>query len=118
MFDEKSLKTLEYGKTLEMLCAFAQSEGEKTATLSLVPQDTLEAARHALDLTAEADRVLFEFSVNPSFAVDDIEEVIVQAKKCAVLSIAELLKVGRALRVARRLDKALRTVTDIPLHSE
>lgn len=81
MFDEKSLKTLEYGKILEMLCAFAQSEGGKTATLSLVPQDTLEAARHALDLTAEADRVLFEFSVNPSFAVDDIEEVIVKAKK-------------------------------------
>lgn len=118
MFDEKSLKTLEYGKILEMLCAFAQSEGGKTATLSLVPQDTLEAARHALDLTAEADRVLFEFSVNPSFAVDDIEEVIVKAKKGAVLSIAELLKVGRALRVARRLDKALRTVTDIPLLSE
>lgn len=118
MFDEKSLKTLEYGKILEILCAFAQSEGGKTATLSLVPQDTLEAARHALDLTAEADRVLFEFSVNPSFAVDDIEEVIVKAKKGAVLSIAELLKVGRALRVARRLDKALRTVTDIPLLSE
>lgn len=118
MFDEKSLKTLEYGKILEMLCAFAQSEGGKTATLSLVPQDTLEAARHALDLTAEADRVLFEFSVNPSFAVDDIEEVIVKAKKGAVLSITELLKVGRALRVARRLDKALRTVTDIPLLSE
>lgn len=118
MFDEKSLKTLEYGKILEMLCAFAQSEGGKTATLSLVPQDTLEAARHALDLTAEADRVLFEFSVNPSFAVDDIEEVIVKAKKGAVLSIAELLKVGRALRVARRLDKALRMVTDIPLLSE
>lgn len=118
MFDEKSLKTLEYGKILEMLCAFAQSEGGKTATLSLVPQDTLEAARHALDLTAEADRVLFEFSVNPSFAVDDIEVVIVKAKKGAVLSIAELLKVGRALRVARRLDKALRTVTDIPLLSE
>lgn len=118
MFDEKSLKTLEYGKILEMLCAFAQSEGGKTATLSLVPQDTLEAARHALDLTAEADRVLFEFSVNPSFAVDDIEEVIVKAKKGAVLSISELLKVGRALRVARRLDKALRTVTDIPLLSE
>lgn len=34
------------------------------------------------------------------------------------MSIAELLKVGRALRVARRLDKALRTVTDIPLLSE
>lgn len=118
MFDEKSLKTLEYGKILEMLCAFAQSEGGKSAVLSLAPQDTLEAARHALDLTAEADRVLFEFSVNPSFAVDDIEEVIVKAKKGAVLSIAELLKVGRALRVARRLDKALRTVTDIPLLSE
>lgn len=118
MFDAKSLKTLEYGKILEMLAAFSQSEGGKERSLGLTPFGTLEEARHALDLTAEADRVLFEFSVNPSFAVDDIEELLVKADKGAVLAIPELLRVGRTLRIARRLTKALSTVTNVPRLAE
>lgn len=114
MFDAKSLSTLEYGKILEMLAAFAQSEGGKERSLGLTPHETLAEARHALDLTAEADRVLFEFSVNPSFAVDDIEELLVKADKGAVLAIPELLRVGRTLRIARRLSKALAAVTNVP----
>lgn len=118
MFDEKSLSTLEYGKILEMLAAFAQSEGGKSRALEIRPYTTLEEAEHALNLTAEADRVLFEFSVSPSFAVDDISEILLKAEKGAVLAIPELLKVGRALRVARRLVKSLSKVINIPLLSE
>lgn len=118
MFDEKSLSTLEYGKILEMLAAFAQSEGGKSRALEIRPDTTLEEAEHALNLTAEADRVLFEFSVSPSFAVDDISEILLKAEKGAVLAIPELLKVGRALRVARRLVKSLSKVINIPLLSE
>lgn len=118
MFDEKNLSTLEYGKILEMLAAFAQSEGGKSRALEIRPYTTLEEAEHALNLTAEADRVLFEFSVSPSFAVDDISEILLKAEKGAVLAIPELLKVGRALRVARRLVKSLSKVINIPLLSE
>lgn len=118
MFDEKSLSTLEYGKILEMLATFAQSEGGKSRALEIRPYTTLEEAEHALNLTAEADRVLFEFSVSPSFAVDDISEILLKAEKGAVLAIPELLKVGRALRVARRLVKSLSKVINIPLLSE
>lgn len=118
MFDAKSLKTLEYGKILEMLAQFVQSEGGKERALAHVPFTSLEECRHALDMTAEADRVLFDFSVNPSFAVDDIKEILVKAEKGAVLAIPELLKVGRALRVARRLSKAISTVTEIAGLSE
>lgn len=118
MFDAKSLKTLEYGKILEMLAQFAQSESGKERALAHVPFTSLEECRHALDMTSEADRVLFDFSVNPSFAVDDIKEILVKAEKGAVLAIPELLKVGRALRVARRLSKAISTVTEIAGLSE
>ena len=65
-------------------------------------------------MTAEADRTLFEFSVSPSFAVDDIEETVVKSEKGAVLSIPEILRVGRALRVARRLVKAVTPVLGVP----
>lgn len=118
MFDAKSLKTLEYGKILEMLAQFAQSESGKERALAHVPFTSLEECRHALDMTSEADRVLFDFSVNPSFAVDDITEILVKADKGAVLAIPELLKVGRALRVARRLSKAISSVTEIAGLSE
>lgn len=114
MFDDKSLKTLEYGKILEMLAVHAQSEGGKASCRALRPAEAIGEAENALDMTAEADRVLFEFSVSPSFAVDDIEETLTKAEKGAVLSIPELLRVGRALRVARRIEKSVSAVTGIP----
>ena len=118
MFDEKSLHTLEYGKILDMLAAHAQSEGGKAACRALLPTSDIGEAELALDMTAEADRTLFEFSVSPSFAVDDIEETVVKAEKGAVLSIPELLRVGRALRVARRVGKSLTPVIGVPgLHA-
>lgn len=114
MFDEKSLNTLEYGKILSLLAAHAQSEGGKALCLALRPATTAGEASLALDMTAEADRTLFEFSVSPSFAVDDIEETVVKSEKGAVLSIPEILRVGRALRVARRLVKAVAPVLGVP----
>lgn len=118
MFDEKSLNTLEYGKILDMLATHAQSEGGKAACRALLPTSDIGEAELALDMTAEADRTLFEFSVSPSFAVDDIEETVVKAEKGAVLSIPELLRVGRALRVARRVGKSLTPVIGVPgLHA-
>ena len=117
MFDEKSLNTLEYGKILSLLAAHAQSEGGKALCLALrpaTPATTEGEASLALDMTAEADRTLFEFSVSPSFAVDDIEETVVKSEKGAVLSIPEILRVGRALRVARRLVKAVTPVLGVP----
>ena len=98
----------------EMLAAHAQSEGGKAACRGLRPVSVKEEAALALDMTAEADRTLFEFSVSPSFAVDDIEETVTKAEKGAVLSIPEILRVGRALRVARRLVKSLSAVTGVP----
>ena len=114
MFDDKSLNTLEYGKILSLLAAHAQSEGGKALCLALRPATTAGEASLALDMTAEADRTLFEFSVSPSFAVDDIEETVVKSEKGAVLSIPEILRVGRALRVARRLVKAVTPVLGVP----
>lgn len=114
MFDAKSLKTLEYDKILSLLADHAQSEGGKAKARAFVPCESIGEATFDLDLTAEADRTLFDFSVNPSFSVDDIEEILTKAEKGAVLSISEVLKVGRSLRVARRLSKSLATVNGIP----
>lgn len=115
MFDQKSLTTLEYPKILERLATFAQSQGGKKKASELVPYEKIADALHALNETAEADRVLFEYSLSPSFAVDDIGDILVKAKKGATLAIPDIMKVGRSLRVSRRLKYTFDKVKDCPL---
>ena len=81
----------------------------------LVPYEKIADALHALNETAEADRVLFEYSLSPSFAVDDIGDILVKAKKGATLAIPDIMKVGRSLRVSRRLKYTIDKVKDCPL---
>lgn len=115
MFDQKSLTTLEYPKILDRLATFAQSQGGKKKASELVPYEKIADALHALNETAEADRVLFEYSLSPSFAVDDIGDILVKAKKGATLAIPDIMKVGRSLRVSRRLKYTINKVKDCPL---
>lgn len=115
MFDQKSLTTLEYPKILDRLATFAQSQGGKKKASELVPYEKIADALHALNETAEADRVLFEYSLSPSFAVDDIGDTLVKAKKGATLAIPDIMKVGRSLRVSRRLKYTIDKVKDCPL---
>lgn len=115
MFDQKSLTTLEYPKILDRLATFAQSQGGKKKASELVPHEKIADALHALNETAEADRVLFEYSLSPSFAVDDIGDILVKAKKGATLAIPDIMKVGRSLRVSRRLKYTIDKVKDCPL---
>lgn len=118
MFDNKSLNTLEYPKILSELAAFAQSEGGREKARSLVPFEDIDSATRALDETAEADRVLYEFSLNPALSADDISKVLISAEKGAVLSIADIMKVGRTLRVSRKLKKCIETAVDVPILTE
>ena len=115
MFDQKSLTTLEYPKILDRLATFAQSQGGKKKASELVPYEKIADALHALNETAEADRVLFEYSLSPSFAVDDIGDILVKAKKGATLAIPDIMKVGRSLRVSRRHKYTIDKVKDCPL---
>lgn len=115
MFDEKSLTTLEYPKILAELAGFAHSAGGKEKARTLVPLESVADIERALSETDEADRVLFECALNPSFAVDDIEAPLIKAKKGAILSISEIMKVGRTLRASRRLKKTLDTAKDVPI---
>lgn len=115
MFDQKSLTTLEYPKILDRLATFAQSQGGKKKASELVPYEKIADALHALNETAEADRVLFEYSLSPSFAVDDIGDILVKAKKGATLAIPDIMNVGRSLRVSRRLKYTIDKVKDCPL---
>ncbi len=118
MFDAKSLNTLEYPKILDELAVYAQSRGGKNKACSLVPYANLADASHALDETQEADKILFEYSLSPSFAVDEVDEILIKAEKGAVLAIPEILKVGRTLRTSRKLKAAVCDLKDVPILCE
>lgn len=118
MFDAKSLTTLEYPKILAELSGFAQSVGGKDKAGSLIPYTSMTEIEHALAETAEADRVLFEYALSPCFAVDNVEGLLIQAQKGAILSISEILKVGRTLRTSRKLRSTLDKAKDTPILAE
>lgn len=115
MFDAKSLNTLEYPKILADWAKFAQSQGGKAKISAFVPFTLASDALHALDETREADKVLFEYLQSPSFAVDEISAILIKAKKGAVLAIPEIIKVGRAIRVSRRLKKSIEKIKDVEI---
>lgn len=115
MFDDKSLNTLEYPKILSALAGFCQSGGGKNKARSLKPFESMAEIERALCETDEADKVLFEYSQSPSFAVDDIQMIVLKARKGAILSISEIMKVGRSLRTARKLKRTIDLLKDIPL---
>ena len=115
MFDEKSLKTLEYDVILEQLASFAQSKGGKELALALRPVNDLTEATNSLAFTTEADHVLFDISVSPSFDVVDINEAVGRVIKGATLSIPELIDIGRCLRVSRKIIEAITKVPNVPL---
>lgn len=115
MFDEKSLKTLEYDVILDKLAQLCQSKGAKELAIKLNPVFDITQAQLMLDFTAEADHILFDLSMSPTFAVEDIHESIGRVKKGATLSIPELLEIGRCLRISRRIIESITKVPDTPL---
>lgn len=118
MTDNKSLTTLEYFKILDSLAGFCQSAGGREKARALRPFDSTAEIERALCETDEADRMLFEYVLNPDFSVDDIKDIVVKASKGAILSISEIMKVGRTLRTARLLRKTVGLAKDVPLLTE
>ncbi|HKL93905.1 MAG TPA: endonuclease MutS2, partial [Clostridia bacterium] len=117
MIDDRALVILEYNKILAQLASFTQSESAKAKVMLLRPVVEKSKAEQLLKETQEADRVLFEYAVSPSFAVDDLSTALSLAKKYATLSISDILKVGRCLATSRRVKTALAKINNIPILS-
>ena len=108
----KILNLLEYDKILEMCSTYASSSVAKEAILSLIPSPTFEDAERLLSETEEADKILYTYSITPNFAFDDISFALERASVLSVLTMGELLRVARVLRVSRNLKTTLSKVSD------
>lgn len=118
MFDEKSLRTLEYPKFLAIVGGYAMSESGRQRILNSLPTCDFEEAERELNKTEEADKVLYDYATSPNFAVDDLSEVLFKASKGFMLSIGELLMTARLLRASRNLKVTINSISDVPLLSE
>ncbi len=116
--EERTCRTLEFDKILDMLAAVAPTSGAKQLALSVLPDDEPETVAARLTRTGDALRLLAEKGM-PSFGmIEDIAEPLERATKGATLTPRELLAVGNVLRTARglldysRVNRTFETVLD------
>ena len=110
--NRKSLKILEYDKILGSIANYTSSEHAKNTVLSIKPTVSLEEAEYWLNLTEEAYKISYEHCVSPTFALDNMSEILNNAKKHATLSCADILKVCRLLRTSRLAYSAINQIND------
>ena len=102
MVAEKTLFSLEFNKIREILKFFAVSHSGKQAILELEPVEDINAINVLLDEVYQADKILFEYAESPDFSFDDIKEIVDKADKNVTLSMTELLKVARVMKISRQ----------------
>lgn len=110
--DKKALSALEYDKISNIIASFTVSSNGKAAILEMQPADTPEDAKLLLEQTAEADKVMYEYGTFPSFGIDDISDSLMLAEKQSMLTMGELLKIARVLRVSRVVKNSLLKIND------
>ena len=110
--NDKTLKTLEFHKILEKISKFAFGQKAKEQIMELKPLSTLSEINDAIDKVEEADKLLFQYAINPSTSIDDVTDALDSASVLSTLTMGELLKIGRALRVARTLRTKILTISN------
>ena len=109
---ERTLKALEFYKILDSVATYASSEPAREAVREIRPMRELSYVNELLDEVYEADKIAFEYATNLSFAFDNIDYVLEKAAVMSVLSMGELLRVARMLRVARSVKSTIAKVPD------
>ncbi len=112
MISERTIKTLEYDKILQKIALFAASAPAKEKVLAMRPYTTREEIIRELNKTEEADKLLFEYAINPSLNFDDITAALSSADVLSMLTMQDLLKISRVLRVSSALQSQILGVPD------
>ena len=110
--NDKTFRALEYDKILTRVSSLASTERAKEEILSLRPSTDAEYIRVLLDETEEADKILHQYAVNPALNFDDVTLPLQHAEVMSTLTMGELLRIERVLRVARTLQGQIIGVPD------
>ena len=100
---EKSIRTLELPRVLELLADRAVSAAAKDRARALLPQTDAEEVERLQEETGAACTLL-GLQGSPSFAgVKDVSAALLRAERGGMLNTRELLDVAALLRAARRV---------------
>ncbi len=99
--DLRCIKTLEFDKILRILSSFAVMDSTKTAILSLVPETDIKKVNRLQDETTDALNLSVKNGTPPFFVSDDVRPALARADMSGVLSIRDILNVGKVLKTAR-----------------
>ncbi len=103
--DNKSLKSLEYYKILELLEKKAKFELSKDKARNLKPISNLNEIERLQRETSESVSYILQKGVLPIGGISNITESIKRVTVGGVLSISELLKIGDFLYVSKKIIK-------------
>ena len=109
---EKTLKALEFNKILAEIASKASSVPAREVIMEIRPYNDPNYIEELLDEVAEADKIAFEYATNLSFAFDDISAILDKAEVMSVLTMGELLRVSKMLRVAYSVKNSIAKVPD------
>ena len=98
---EKAIRTLEFDKIRETLAAVCPTEGAKKLAMALCPSRAILTVRRMLAHTDAAKSMQTVKGMPPFSGISDITDAVDRADKGAVLTIREILAVGRTLSAAR-----------------
>ena len=105
--DKKILETLEYDKITAMLETHARCQIGKERARKLEPLTELAELNAELDLTSEAEAVLFRLGQSPIDEFPDTRDTLKRIKAVSALSMRELLDITSCLRAIRIAKSAL-----------
>ena len=103
---------MEFNKILAEIASKASSVPAREAIMEIRPYNDQNYIEELLDEVAEADKIAFEYATNLSFAFDDISAILDKAEVMSVLTMGELLRVSKMLRVAYSVKNSIAKVPD------
>ena len=104
-FTQKTLTTLEFDKICEMLADCAPTSGAQALARRLMPSSDVVEVLRRQRRTTDARRLMETKGMPPFGTVIDVSDACERAVKGAVLSMREILDVGRLLRSARQVGE-------------
>lgn len=103
---------LEINKVLAKCAEYAALGSAKSLIASCAPSSDIEEVRERLARTEEADKLLFRAGVSGIEFFDDVDELLVRAKKGSALSCGELRQVNALNHSARIAQNSVFSLTD------
>ena len=116
---QKTLKTLEFDKILELATTFSVSDVCHDSILSITPTADINEAKKNLAFLKEAYTIYHKYNYRPLSAYDDVTSILEKSKVLSILLMSELKAVAKTIASAALLKNTiLKTLDEIVLFKE